>query len=313
MKVSLISTVKDAAQHVGGFLSSVRAQTRSPDEVIVVDGGSTDGTLQLLQDADGISVIEGPGATISRGRNIAIAAATHDVIAVSDADCTLDPTWLERLVEPIEGGAEVAMGFYRPIVRGFFEACVAAATVPEAEEVSEDRFMPSSRSVAFRREAFDAVGGYPEWLEVGEDMYLNHRWRERGTRMRLARDAIAYWPLRSDASGVWRQYFRYAKGDALGGMYPERHAIRFSVYGGTIAALSMFPRRRWPAAVAGAGALLYASRRLRRAAHLLPDAVDRAKAMVVVPGLLGLIDAAKMAGYASGWWERAYPSASNSA
>ena len=312
MKVSLVSTVKDASPHIGRFLASVRAQTRPPDEVIVVDGGSTDGTLRTLHEAEGITLIEESGANISRGRNVGVAAATHDVIAVSDADCTLAPTWMERLLEPIEAGAEVAMGFYRPIVGGFFEACVAAATVPEASEVTEDRFMPSSRSVAFRREAFDAVGGYPEWLDVGEDMYLNHRWRERGTGMRLARDAIAYWPMRRSPSEVWWQYFRYAKGDALGGMYPERHAIRFSVYAAAAGTMAAFPRRRWPAAMTAAGALFYANRRLRRAIRLLPTMPDRAKAMMVVPAMLGFIDAAKMAGYASGLLERSYGAASSS-
>ena len=47
MKVSLISTVKDASAHVEEFVGSVAAQTRQPDEVIVVDGGSTDGTPAL--------------------------------------------------------------------------------------------------------------------------------------------------------------------------------------------------------------------------------------------------------------------------
>ncbi len=44
MKVSLITTVKDAADDVGPFLASLAVQTRQPDEVVVVDGGSTDGT-----------------------------------------------------------------------------------------------------------------------------------------------------------------------------------------------------------------------------------------------------------------------------
>ena len=312
MKVSLIATVKNAAPQVEGFIASVREQTRPPDEVVVVDGGSTDGTLEALQEADGITVIRAPGANISRGRNRAAAVATHDVLAVSDGDCVLDRRWLERLVEPIEQGADVAMGFYRPIARNFFEACVAGATVAEPDEITEARFMPSSRSVAFRREAFDTVGGYPEWLDVGEDMFFNHRLRERGLSMRLARDAVAYWPMRADLAAVWRQYYRYARGDALGGMYPERHVIRFSVYAGAVTAVMRVPRRRWPAMLVAVAAGAYARPRIRRAVHLLPIPLDRAKAVFAVPALLGLIDCAKMAGYAKGLLERAYGSRTNS-
>ena len=67
MKVSLIATVLNAADHAPTFLASIRAQSRVPDEVIVVDGGSTDGTLELLRAAEGITVIEEPGANIARG------------------------------------------------------------------------------------------------------------------------------------------------------------------------------------------------------------------------------------------------------
>src|SRR5438128_10916933 len=121
MKVSLVATVKDAAGPIGEFLASIAAQTRPPDQVVIADGGSTDGTLELLRDAAGVSVIEEPGANIARGRNAAVAAATHEVIAVSDADCVLDPEWLERLLVPIEGGADVAMGTYRPLVHGLWD------------------------------------------------------------------------------------------------------------------------------------------------------------------------------------------------
>ena len=113
MKVSLISTVKDAGpEHVREFLDSLRAQTRPPDETIIVDGGSTDGTLEVLEQATNLTVISEPGANISRGRNVAIAAAAHDVIAATDADCTLAPDWLERLLVPIEDGADVRGYFH---------------------------------------------------------------------------------------------------------------------------------------------------------------------------------------------------------
>src|SRR5438093_8000035 len=115
VKISLVATVKDAGPHVDAFLSSIRAQTRQPDEVVVVDGGSSDGTWETLRDADGILALREPGANIARGRNVAIRAAAHDVIAVSDADCVLDPEWLARILGPIERGADVAAGFYRPL------------------------------------------------------------------------------------------------------------------------------------------------------------------------------------------------------
>src|SRR5690242_11845868 len=154
MKVSLISTVKDIGpEHVREFLESLRAQTRPPDETIIVDGGSTDGTLEAFEGAGGITVISEPGANISRGRNVAI----------------------------------------------------AAVSLREPEEIGPG-WMPSSRSIAFRRTAYDAAGGYPEWLEVGEDMYFDHRLVSAGARMDNATDAVVHWRIRPTLGQTWTQY-----------------------------------------------------------------------------------------------------------
>ncbi|MGH2682280.1 MAG: glycosyltransferase [Actinomycetota bacterium] len=299
MKISLVATVKDAGEHVGDFLSSIRAQTRPPDEVVIVDGGSTDGTLDALRSAADVTLIEAPGSNIARGRNAAIRAAAHDVIAVSDADCVLGPDWLAHLERAIEGGADVAMGFYRPIARSFFEACSAGVSVREEEEVDPERFMPSSRSVAFRREAFERAGGYPEWLEIGEDMYLNHRLRELDAVMEFVPRSVAYWRIRPTLPAMWRQYFRYAQGDGLAAMHPERHALRFGVYGLLVGAL--LSRRRGPLVLLAAAGALYSRRPLRRAFRLLTGRpVERASALLAVPALMALADVAKMAGYLAG-------------
>jgi glycosyltransferase involved in cell wall biosynthesis len=305
VKVSLISTVKDASAHIEEFVGSVAAQTRAPDEVIVVDGGSTDGTPDLLRraGADAVTVIEERGANIARGRNLAIAAAAHDVIAVTDADCVLDPRWLERILAPIEADADVSMGFYLPITDGFLQECMASVNLPlDASDVDPASFMPSARSVAFRRGSIEAAGGYPEWLAIGEDMWVNRRWRELGLDMRFAPDAVVRWRLRPTLRGTWAQYFRYARGDAQAGMFPERHALRFGVYGGTAAALAS--RWRWPKVLAAAGAVAYAREPVRRARRRMPDPRERAAAAVVVPALMGWIDTAKMVGYAVGLVDR---------
>src|SRR5512141_173608 len=98
MKITLVSTVLNEARSIGQLLDSIVAQTRLPDEVIICDGGSTDNTIDLLRAERRfpLRVIERPGANISQGRNIAIAAASGEIIACVDAGVRLDPKWLEK-------------------------------------------------------------------------------------------------------------------------------------------------------------------------------------------------------------------------
>jgi glycosyltransferase involved in cell wall biosynthesis len=296
VKVSVVATVKDAGPVIGQFLESLRRQTRTPEEIVIIDGGSTDGTLERLQRAQGIVTISEPGANIARGRNLAIQGATHEVLAVTDADCILAPSWLERILEPIEQGEEVVAGFYRPLPANLFETWTVAH-IPDAEEVGPE-WMPSSRSLAFRREAFEAVGGYPEWLAIGEDMYLNQRWRRVGIRIRPATDAVVYWRPRPGPRATWRQYVRYAEGDALAGMYPERHALRFLAYGAVVLAFRF--RRPWMVVALSTAAGVHAARPFARTWGRAPRPSARVLSLIGLPLTMALIDAAKMWGYAKG-------------
>ena len=297
MKVTLISTVKDVGPAMNDFLASLERQTRRPDEIVIVDGGSRDGTLDALRSAPGVTAISEPGSNISRGRNVAIRAATHDIIAATDADCILADDWLENLVHPIERGADVAAGFYEPLCTSFFETCASAVSVRERDELRPG-WMPSARSMAFRRDSYESAGGFPEWLDVGEDMYFNHRLRESGARVELAPRAVVYWRIRPTLAETWRQYAGYAEGDALGGMYAERHFIRFLTYALAVAAVKS--RNRGLLGLAAAGGAAYASRPLRRVWRRLPGWPGRSAGLVVVPSMMVFIDAAKMWGYLRG-------------
>ena len=101
MKTSLILTVLNEADSLPTLLDSVAMQTVLPDEVVICDGGSYDNTVALLRAETRfpIRVIESHGANISRGRNLAIAAAQNEIIAVTDAGVRLDERWMERLCE----------------------------------------------------------------------------------------------------------------------------------------------------------------------------------------------------------------------
>lgn len=304
MKVSLVSTVLNEGGSVGDLIRAIESQTREPDEIVIVDGGSKDGTPQALavwaSRNPRVVVKSVPGANISAGRNAAIREAAGPVIAVTDAGGTPEPGWLAALAAPFEEeDVDVVMGFYRPDPRSAFERVFSCLNLPDPWEVDPARFMPSSRSVAFTKAAWEKAGGYPEWLDIGEDMLFNHRLVALGARRVFAPGALVNWRLRPDLKSTFRQYYRYARGDGKAGMYPKRHALRFGTYAAAALLIRLGLRRRpalllLPAALTAR--MMPAYRRAGR--RLEPD--ELAVAVIALPALETFIDTAKMAGYLAG-------------
>ena len=104
--VSVICTVLNEGESIRRLMDSLVSQTCPPDEVIIVDGGSCDNTVGVIQEYAKrlpLRVVVVPGANISRGRNAAIEAATGDVIASTDAGVWLERSWLASLLAPFGG------------------------------------------------------------------------------------------------------------------------------------------------------------------------------------------------------------------
>jgi hypothetical protein len=121
--------------------------------------------------------------------------------------------------------------------------------------------------------------------------------------MEQAPNAVVYWRMRPTLAETWRQYVGYAEGDALAGMYPKRHAVRFATYGALAAAL--LTRNRWLLAAAAAGGAGYAWAPIRRTRRRIPaGSPQRVAAVVAVPAVMVFTDAAKMWGYVRGLRQR---------
>lgn len=314
--ISVVITVFNEAATVGALLDSLAAQTRPPDEVVVVDGGSSDGTVERVrawQAAAGpgampVTLVERPGANIAAGRNAAIAAAAGPIVAATDAGVRLVPGWLADLAAPIERGrARWAAGFFASDPHGAFETALGAATLPEVTEIAPARFLPSSRSVAFLKADAEAIGGYPTWLDYGEDLVFDLRLVAHTGRPAFVPSAVARFRPRPDLAAFGRQYYRYARGDGKAGLWPWRHAVRYGTYlaaGPALAALAVAHHPAWGVPLAaGFGAMLATpARRLRRQWRpLRPTA--RVAAALWLPIIRVTGDAAKMAGYPVGvWW-----------
>ncbi len=308
MKASLIVTVKNEAVSLDTLLDSIAAQTRLPDEVVVCDGGSTDGTLDRLR-AEArfpLRVLSRPESNISQGRNAAIQAASSEIIASTDAGVRLDRDWLRHLIAPFEHDEDVAVvsGFFRPAPQTTFEAAMGATVLPELRDIRPETFLPSSRSVAFRKGAWQAVGGYPEWLDYGEDLIFDFALRRKHESFGFAPEAIVYFRPRGSLRAFFKQYYLYARGDGKANLWPRRHAIRYATYlvavpGIALLSASVSP---WFLLLYAIGAAAYTRTPYRRLWPRLGTLSfeNKLKTIALVPVIRLVGDVAKMIGYPVG-------------
>ncbi len=320
MRVSVVATVYNEGNSISTLMDSLLNQTRRPDEIVICDGGSVDDTVDLLNSYAGIlpglRIVTEKGANISRGRNLAVTEAKGTVIACTDAGVRLDPNWLEQLVAPFEESVPAegrrvgaVAGFFVPEVSGPFELAMGATVLPQEEEIAPSGFLPSSRSVAYTKDLWRRIGGYPEWLDYCEDLVFDLRIvaKEGEPAFAWAPRAIAYFRPRSDLSSFWQQYYRYARGDGKADLWRLRHIVRYATYLLLVPALLGHAfwglEARWLGwlglIIGGMANCGRPWKRLRSLARDYP-LWERIQAAVLVPVIRLVGDAAKMAGYPMG-------------
>jgi glycosyltransferase involved in cell wall biosynthesis len=310
--ISIIATVLNERASIQRLLDSLAEQTRQPDEIVITDGGSSDQTVAILQRYTGrlpLRVLVIPGSNISAGRNRAIEAARGDIIAVTDAGVRLERDWLERLTQPLmaDSSLQVAGGFFKADPHNAFEAAMSAAVLPLIDEINPATFLPTSRSVAFRKSAWAAVGGYPEWLDFCEDLIFDLRLKPLVEKFAFAPGAVVHFRPRGSLRAFYKQYYLYARGDGKADLWRKRHVIRYLTY--LIAAplvlllgLLIHPLL-WLLYLPGAAYYLYQPyRRLPTALKSLPKRTfgGTLYAILLVPVIRVLGDVAKMIGYPVG-------------
>jgi glycosyltransferase involved in cell wall biosynthesis len=309
-RVSIVCTVRDEADNIAALLDSMLAQTRPADEIVINDCGSSDATpaivARFIAAGHSIRLVYG-GHNIPSGRNNAIAHASGPIIACTDAGLTLEPRWLERIVAPIErGAADLVGGFFRPEPHSLFELALAATNYREPEEIDPATFLPFGKSMAFRKAAWAAVGGYPEWASHCEDILFDLALRRSGARFAFAPDALVLFRPRGSLRAFVRQYFLYARGDGVANLWPRRHAIRYVTYSAAAVLLLGARWRPWLLALALPGGLAYSRAPLRRLHARAPalSGSELLSAAALIPAIRLIGDLAKMLGYPVGVWRR---------
>lgn len=232
---AVIATVRNEAGSIKTFINSLLQQTRRPDEIIIVDGESTDGTNEQLQSYANnaqITLIT-QSCNIARGRNIAIRAANSTIIASTDAGCIIDKQWLDEITRPFRCASppDVVAGNYSFDCKSPFEEAVVFATnAPDRIYSEEAHFYPSSRSVAFTKAIWEKAKGYPEWLYAAEDTLFNIRLRQIKGDFTFAENALVKWRPRSTCAAVGKQFFNYARGNGRIGFANQGYRINLKYH-----------------------------------------------------------------------------------
>jgi hypothetical protein len=183
---------------------------------------------------------------------------------------------------------------------------MGATVLPTLEDIQPDRFLPSSRSVAFAKEAWQAVGGYPEWLDYCEDLVFDFALLEKYRPFAFAPAAIAYFKPRPSVRSFFKQYYLYARGDGKANLWLKRHLIRYGTYLLALPAITLLSAvSLWFLLLLILGAAFYLKRPYQRLSPMLSQ-LNRAgqlSAIGWVPLIRVMGDVAKMIGYPIGvWW-----------
>ncbi len=231
-KISLIFTVKNEEKTIKSLLDSILIQTKMPDEIIIVDGGSFDKTVKIIEKYKHllpIKIIIKKGANVPEGRNIGISNSKYPIIAVTDGGCVLDKNWVFEITEPFKYKTiDIVSGKYIATGDSLLQKLTGILLMYDFNKVDSATFSPSSRSIAFKKSAWEQVKGYPEWLISGEDTYFNDKLRKIGKVFYLNKNAIVYWEPRDNLIKLFKQYFQYSYYDAIGLINPGYYFLRIA-------------------------------------------------------------------------------------
>jgi glycosyltransferase involved in cell wall biosynthesis len=221
-KFTLVSTVFNEIRRLDQTIADLEAQTLKPDEIVLADAGSTDGTLERLEkwkqeSSMKIVVFVLQGCNIAEGRNEAIRRAENELIVSTDFGCRFLPGWLESLVKPFEDPDVMVVGGAFSIIRDEVNSPAAKADFVLQNGypvVMDEHFSVSSRSIAYQRRVWKEIGGYQEWLTLAADDTIFWRQiRQRRFRYVLVKEPNVNW-LRHKTFGAFaREAFRYGLGD----------------------------------------------------------------------------------------------------
>jgi len=177
-QVSVILLTKNSASTVQKSIESIFKQTCQPNEVVVVDGNSSDGTLEIVKKYP-VKLVSEPGLGFGYARNLGVKSTSGDIVFFLDSDCYAEPNWIENALKHLDGDSEI-VGVTGRTDLSNTESGVArflAYVGGRMNMPSEKRFVKiaPTMNLVLRRRVIDEVGGFDNTLIRCEDTDLTYK------------------------------------------------------------------------------------------------------------------------------------------
>lgn len=182
MKVSIVIPTLNEEEMLPRCLESIEKQSFGDFEIIIVDSGSEDGTVAIAR-RHGAKVVFEPKLGFAIAKNFGAAEASGDILVFTDADSLYPEDWLARIVPHFaHKGVVAVIGPIKPMERGIIHRVMFALTTGIGPHITSlfGFYVAQAANQAFRRTAFEKVGGYDERLRMLEDNELPNRIKKAG-------------------------------------------------------------------------------------------------------------------------------------
>ncbi len=250
-KVSIAITLFNEEKTITLLLDSLFSQIKKPNEIIIVDGGSKDNTIQIIKNFQKkhkqIKLFTKKGATIAQSRNIAIKQSKNEIIAITDGGCIAKKDWLEKITLPFKDPKiEYVAGFYEMTARSSLQKAAKLFLGVLPQNFNQNSFLPSARSMAFKKSFWEKLDGFEEKFNyAGEDTHFNYKALLNHSNIFRQKKAIVYWEVPNNFISLIKKFFFYAIGDGKMLKITKRfnhHSFRiFSIYLRYIIMFLFFP------------------------------------------------------------------------
>jgi succinoglycan biosynthesis protein ExoA len=191
-------------------------------EIIIVDGGSKDGTVNILNrysyNGPKIHIINAPGTSVYSALNIGLQYASGDYIIRVDSRSVIPENYISKCISNLdEKNAAVAGGVQKQFGKDIYQNTIAEV-LQSPFGTGNAKFRRGNFSGyvdtvylgVFRRNTFDLVGLYDDdGIVISEDAMMNARIREKGGKIYLDNSLIVKYPAKKNIRELIRQYFIY--------------------------------------------------------------------------------------------------------